>query len=106
MKLLFFTLLSFISALPKVENESLLLRIEHLENEIQSAETRILKLLKLKGDQARALREKKEKANSFAEGDFIPTLPSCENDAEINLEQMWRDACKIAEVYYDIDYIS
>ena len=93
---LIITLFRSSAAVPS-QNDRLLTRIEHLEQEILTAEARIFKLLKQKRRDT-VIRNNEVRESPFADGDFVPTLPSCEANAETDLEQMWRDGCKIAEV--------
>ena len=39
-----------------------------------------------------------------ADGDFVPTLPSCEDGNTADLTQMWIDACQIAQNYQNLNY--
>ena len=88
------------SAAVPSQNDRLLTRIEHLEQEILAAEARVFKLLKHNGQDTVIRNDKIRESlmTPLADGDFVPTLPSCEANAETDLEQMWRDGCKIAEV--------
>ena len=69
-------------------------RLEFLENEIAAKEARIMELR----------RRQKPKMSPKADGDFVPTLPSCENDNTADLTQMWIDACQIAQNYQNLNY--
>ena len=69
-------------------------RLEFLENEIAAKEARIMELR----------RRRKPTMSPKADGDFVPTLPSCEDDSTPDLTQMWIDACQIAQNYQNLNY--
>ena len=81
------------------DEEKLLKRIEIVEQEILDKERRIRELVGKTAKTAKTAKTNSKNSKvSFADGDFYPTLPSCEADADPNLTQMWTDSCKLAEV--------
>ena len=81
-------------AIGRSSDAELLARLDFLENEIAAKEARIMELR----------RRRKPTLSPKAEGDFVPTLPSCEDDSEADLTQMWIDACQIAQNYQNLNY--
>ena len=70
-------------------------RLEFLEKEIIAKEARIMELRR---------RRKPKLSVPRADGDFVPTLPSCEEGNQADLTQMWVDACQIAQNYQNMNY--
>ena len=81
-------------AIGRSSDAELLARLDFLENEIAAKEARIMELR----------RRRKPTMSPKAEGDFVPTLPSCEDGNEADLTQMWIDACQIAQNYQNLNY--
>ena len=80
-------------AIGRSSDAELLARLDFLENEIAAKEARIMEL-----------RRRRKPTSPKAEGDFVPTLPSCEDGNEADLTQMWIDACQIAQNYQNLNY--
>merc|ERR1712131_256381 len=81
-------------AIGRSSEAELMARLEFLENEIAAKEARIMELR----------RRRKPTMSPKADGDFVPTLPSCEDDSTPDLTQMWIDACQIAQNYQIINF--